>query len=173
MRVLRASTRYHAAMVCSNCARIIRTTGRVPPHFANTSANRQTCPEPGGGKYAENIRKQRLAELPGKYRETKRKLEEANNTILDVQKELERERKRVRIPENSACPICLETIKECEDTDSVGFMTLKCGHLVCAPCYNTMVWHSLQDNGMGARGRSHYPSPLRCPICRTNILRFG
>jgi len=152
-------------MPCSNCARIIRTTGRVPPHFLNKSTNRQTCPEPGGGKYAETIRKQRLAELPGKYRETKRKLEEANNTIRDVQKELDSERKRVRIPEDSTCPICLDAIKDC-DTDSGGFIKPVCNHIIHTLCYTKMVSRHLS----GFYANNPPTHPIRCPTCRETII---
>lgn len=144
-------------MVCTNCARIIQTTGRIPPHFKKTYATRTTCPEPGGGKYAEMIRKQKLAELPQKYRDTKRKLDDASKTIDKLQRELDHERKRVRIPTDSTCPICLDTI-----TDSVGFITSKCNHLICAPCYTTMV------SRLVAYGGTH--DALRCPTCRTNII---
>ena len=155
-------------MVCSNCARIIRTEGRVPEHYKkNRSGNIATCPEPGGGKYAEMIRKQRLAELPKKYRETKRKLGEAYETIGKLEKDLDRERKRIHIPAESECPICYDHIKECGDTDSVGFITLKCGHLICAPCYNTMISRYINP----ILRRSANQDPLHCPMCRTVIAR--
>jgi len=152
-------------MVCSNCAKIIARGGTTPPHFMKLNANRATCPEPGGGKYLENLRKKKAAELPGRYRDTKRKLEDAQNTISKLQKDLDHERRRVHVPEDTNCPVCWEVIVECDHADGVGFFTPKCGHLMCISCYNIMIKRHIRDGGTFENINTN------CPSCRAPSVR--